>query len=51
MRTCDTNRLEGRTARPPTTPPSADAQGWKVAQPLVMTTTPVRAPLPAAYKS
>lgn len=51
LRTCETKRLEGRTIRPPTTPPSADAQGSKVAQPEVITIMPVSAQLPAAYKS
>ena len=51
LRTCETKRLEGKIMRPPTTPPSADAQGSKVAQPEVITIMPVSAQLPAAYRS
>ncbi len=51
LRIWETKRLEGRMMRPPRTPPSADAQGSKVAQPEVMTIMPVSAQLPAAYRS
>ena len=49
--TWSVKREEGRYMRPPTMPPTAEAQGASVAQPLVITIVPIRDPLPAENKS
>lgn len=51
LQTCRKKSEDGSRKTPPTMPPSMAAQGSRIAQPLVMTMHPIRAPLPADIKS